>query len=504
MAPNTAARTVTHKEVSAHSSAKDCWVIIHGKVYDLTAFLSQHPGGAKVILKEAGRDATSAFSTFHPKDLIDQMLPKEAFVGALDAASQPVPVAGGEGDLHKPGAGGKAGKPPISAMLNTFDFESVARQVLTPEAWAYYSSGSDDEVTLRENHAVFQRIWLKPRILVNVKNVDLSTKMLGLPCSLPIYITACALGKLGNPEGEVVLTRAAGKKGIIQMMPTLASCSMDEMLDAAVPGQNQWYQLYVNQDRKVSERIVRHAEKRGVKGLFITVDAPQLGRREKDMRVKFVDDAPDVQDEGTVDRNQGAARAISSFIDPSLSWSDLSWFRSITSLPLMLKGVQTGADAVRAAHTGLVQGVVVSNHGGRQLDTSRSGVEVLKEVVDALRAAGFEQPRRRRFEVLVDGGFRRGADVFKALALGASGVGLGRPMLYSMSAYGQPGVERLIDVLRDELVMVMRLMGCTRISDICEDLVDARALGMHVGPILRDNLQDGVYEPLRPVAQSKL
>jgi L-lactate dehydrogenase (cytochrome) len=156
-------------------------------------------------------------------------------------------------------------------------------------------------------------------------------------------MTACALGKLGHPEGEVVLTRAAGRKNIIQMMPTLASCSLDEMMDAAAPSQPQWFQLYVNQDKQITERIVKHAEKRGARGLFITVDAPQLGRREKDMRVKFESDLSDVQtvsdaEAAKVDRKQGAARAISSFIDPSLSWKDLVWFRSITHLPIVLKG----------------------------------------------------------------------------------------------------------------------------------------------------------------------
>jgi L-lactate dehydrogenase (cytochrome) len=183
--------------------------------------------------------------------------------------------------------------------------------------------------------------------------------------------------------------------------------------------------------------------------LFLVSFTLQLGRREKDMRIKFVDDAPDVQnnDDG-IDRNQGAARAISSFIDPSLCWDDLTWFRSITKLPILLKGVQTGEDAVMAAATGLVDGIVISNHGGRQLDTVRSGIEILPEVVDALKEAGYAG----KLEILVDGGFRRGSDIFKALALGATAVGLGRPMLYSMSAYGQPGVERLIDILKDEMV----------------------------------------------------
>lgn len=154
----------------------------------------------------------------------------------------------------------------------------MARQVLKPDAWAYYSSGADDEITLRENHNAFHRLWLHPRIMVNVTNVDMSTTLLGTRSSFPLYITATALGKLGHPEGEVVFTRAAASEGIIQMCPTLASCSLDDMVAARQEGQTQWFQLYVNKDRKITEKLVRNAEAKGLKALFITVDAPQLGK----------------------------------------------------------------------------------------------------------------------------------------------------------------------------------------------------------------------------------
>lgn len=163
-------------------------------------------------------------------------------------------------------------------MLNFKFFVAVAHSILKPDAWAYYSSGADDEISMRENHNAFHRIWLKPRVMVNVQNVDPSTTMLGTKTSLPLYITATALGKLGHPDGEVCLTKAAKTRGIIQMIPTLASCAFDEIVDAAAPDQTQWLQLYVNTDRKVSEKFIRHAESRGVKGLFITADAPQLGK----------------------------------------------------------------------------------------------------------------------------------------------------------------------------------------------------------------------------------
>jgi L-lactate dehydrogenase (cytochrome) len=347
---------------------------------------------------------------------------------------------------------------------------------------------------MRENHSAFHKIWFRPRTLVDVEHVDFSTTMLGAKTAVPFYVTATALGKLGHPEGEVVLTRAARKHDAIQMIPTLASCSFDEIVDAAQGDQVQWLQLYVNKDRAITQKIVQHAERRGCKGLFITVDAPQLGRREKDMRVKFSDEGSNVQSSGgdSVDRSQGAARAISSFIDPSLSWKDIPWFQSITKLPIILKGVQCVEDVLRAAEAG-VQGVVLSNHGGRQLDFARSGIEVLAEVMPVLRERGWEN----KLEIFVDGGVRRATDIIKALCLGATGVGIGRPFLYAMSSYGQDGVERAMQLLKEELEMNMRLIGAAKVSDLNPSLIDARALvGGHHSAVPADTLGLNVYDPL--------
>ena len=316
---------------------------------------------------------------------------------------------------------------------------------------------------MRENHSAFHKIWFRPRILHDVEKIDLSTTMLGTKVDIPFYVTATALGKLGNPEGEVILTKGARKHNVIQMIPTLASCSFDEIVDAAQDGQVQWLQLYVNKDRAITKRIIEHAEKRGCKGLFVTVDAPQLGRREKDMRSKFSDVGSNVQetDGENTDRSQGAARAISSFIDPSLNWNDIPWFLSVTKMPIILKGVQRVEDVIRAIEVG-VQGVVLSNHGGRQLDFARSGIEVLAEVMPVLRERNWQD----RIEIYVDGGVRRATDIIKALCLGAKGVGIGRPFLFAMSAYGLPGVDRAMQLLKDEMEMNMRLIGCSNVTYI--------------------------------------
>lgn len=316
--------------------------------------------------------------------------------------------------------------------------------------------------------------------------------MLGTKCSIPFYVTATALGKLGHPEGEVVLTKAAHQHDVVQMIPTLASCSFDEIVDAKQGDQVQWLQLYVNKDREITRKIVEHAEKRGCKGLFITVDAPQLGRREKDMRSKFSDPGSNVQADGDdIDRSQGAARAISSFIDPALSWKDIPWFKSITRMPIVLKGVQRVEDVLRAVEVGC-DGVVLSNHGGRQLETARSGIEVLAEVMPALRERGWE----KRIEVFVDGGVRRATDIIKALCLGASGVGIGRPFLFAMSSYGLDGVNRAMQLLKDEMEMNMRLIGAPTIADLNPNLLDTRGfLGGH-SVVPSDTLGLHAYDPL--------
>ncbi|KAI0821419.1 glyoxylate dehydrogenase [Irpex lacteus] len=485
---------LTGPQVAEHASRESCWIIVHGKVYDVTEFLDEHPGGARIILKYAGKDATEAYEPIHPPDAITTNLPVSKHLGVIDASTI-AKVVKEVTEEEKQRQLALAARPPVENILNLHDFEVIAKAVIPPKAWAYYSSASDDEITIRENRLAFQRVWFRPRILRDVSTVDWSTTILGCKSSLPLYISATALGKLGHPEGELTLTRAAANHGVIQMIATLASCSFDDIVDNAAPGQEFFVQLYVNRDREITRKYVQHAEKRGVKGLFITVDAPQLGRREKDMRMKQVDESAsaEVQKGQEVKKDQGVARAISSFIDPSLSWKDIPWFKSITKMPIILKGISTAEDAILAYEVG-VQGIVLSNHGGRQLDTARSGIEVLVEVVAALRLKGYYPDPK--FEIFVDGGVRRASDVLKAIALGAKAVGVGRAFLYSFCAYGQEGVERAIQIFRDEFEMNMRLLGAKTINDLVPEMVDASALSQHIVGVPRDNLFESTYQPL--------
>jgi L-lactate dehydrogenase (cytochrome) len=211
------------------------------------------------------------------------------------------------------------------------------------------------------------------------------------------------------------------------------------------------------------------------------------------MRSKFSDAGSNVQSSSSdeIDRSQGAARAISSFIDPSLSWKDIPWFLSITKMPIILKGVQRIEDVLRAVELG-VHGVVLSNHGGRQLDFARSGIEILAEVMPVLRERGWEN----EIEIYIDGGVRRATDIIKALCLGAKGVGIGRPFLFAMSAYGLPGVDRAMQLLKDEMVMNMRLIGCSSIDQLNPSLLDIRGLSMHTAPVPADMLHLSCYDPL--------
>ncbi|KAA1122600.1 hypothetical protein PGTUg99_002623 [Puccinia graminis f. sp. tritici] len=453
-------------------------------------------GGQAILLKYAGMDASDVYDPIHPPGTIEEYLDKQHHKGRVKETDLKM-LQPDDSTKNKSKQGSSNDEadhvPSLSSCLSLYDFESIAVSRMTAQAWAYYSSGSDDEISLRENRAAFQRVWFRPRILRDVRRIDYSCELLG----------STALGKLGHPEGEKNLTIAAGQEGIIQMIPTLASCAFEELVQARAESQNQWYQVYVNQDREKTKKLILKAERAGIKAFFITVDAPQLGRREKDMRLKFEDLGSDVQNKENekVDRSQGATRAISSFIDASLSWDDIPWLRSITKLPILLKGVQSWEDAVMAKERGL-QGIVLSNHGGRQLDYSRSGLEVLVEVVDKLRELGSWNPRE--FGVFMDGGVRRASDVLKALCLGATGVGLGRPFLYAYSVYGSQGVVRAIQILKDEMEMNMRLIGAPTLADLSPDMVDISALKNRVIDSTPDFKARQNYIPLPKITASKL
>mmetsp|Transcript_6785 Transcript_6785/g.12839 ORF Transcript_6785/g.12839 Transcript_6785/m.12839 type:complete len:367 (-) Transcript_6785:373-1473(-) len=362
---------------------------------------------------------------------------------------------------------------------------------MSAPAYAYISSGSDDEVTLRENHHAFGRVWLKPRVMVNVREIDTSCEVFGYKMAFPVMIAPTALAKLAHPDGEKCYCIGAGNQKIIQVIPTLGSLTVEEITAVKQPGQIHFMQLYVNTDRKKTENLVRRAEKCGCKALFVTVDAPQMGRREKDMRMKYVPEATNQEDDDQEgNRGGGTANYLSSFIDPALNWADIAALKKMTSMKIVIKGIQCAEDAVLAYKHG-AHGIVVSNHGGRQLDYSRSGIETLPEVMQALKKCGAEG----KMEVFMDGGVRRGTDVFKAIALGAKAVLVGRPSIYAAAGYGAKGVTRVLQLLKDEFRTAMMLCGTTRVNEINDTMVTMKSLHHHYVASPRADMYEYGYTP---------
>ncbi|HVR98477.1 MAG TPA: alpha-hydroxy acid oxidase [Thermoanaerobaculia bacterium] len=356
--------------------------------------------------------------------------------------------------------------------VNVFDFEALAREKLSREAYDYYAGGAHDEVSLRGNRAAYDRLSLAYRVLVDVSRRDLTTSVLGQPVAMPVLVAPTAFHRLADPEGEVATVRAAGAAGTVMILSTLSTSTIESVVDAA--SGPVWFQLYVYRDRKATEGLVRRAEAAGCRALVLTVDAPLLGRRERDVRNRFTLPpgltVANLLPEGYGDippalADSGLAAYVSSFLDPALTWRDVAWLRSITELPVLVKGIVRPDDAVRAAEAG-VAGIVVSNHGARQLDTSPATIDVLPEVADALTAHG-----HHRVEVLMDGGVRRGTDILKALALGARTVLVGRPVLWGLAAGGEAGAARVLRLLRDELDLAMALAGAPTVADVTRDLV---------------------------------
>lgn len=352
--------------------------------------------------------------------------------------------------------------------VNLLEYEALARAALPGPAFDYFAAGAGAEVTVRENRAAFDGIRLRPRVLVPVGRRDQSITLFGCSLPCPLIVAPVAFQKMAHPEGELATARASAAAGVVFVASTVATTSLEEI--AAASPSPKWFQLYVFKDRGVTRSLVERAEAAGYEALQVTADVPVMGRREADVRNCF--SLP----EGLTVKNlegaghgcmvsdgvdSGPALYTRYLFDPDFSWRDVEWLRSITRLPVLVKGVLRGDDADRAISHGAA-GVVVSNHGGRQLDTVLPTIRALPEVVNAVAGRGV---------VLVDGGVRRGTDVVKALALGANAVQVGRPVIWGLAAAGEAGVGRVLNLLREELDNAMGLCGCPTISHITRDLV---------------------------------
>ncbi|MDX2077354.1 MAG: alpha-hydroxy acid oxidase [bacterium] len=351
---------------------------------------------------------------------------------------------------------------------NLFDFEPLARQKMHHDHFEYYLGGSNDEITLRENREAFNRLLLRPRMLRDSSLRDLSVTVLGQKLDVPFMVAPMALAKLAHPQGESAVARAAKKRGVGVVLSTLSTVSLEDI--AEIRPSPLWFQLYVYKDREITRDLVQRAEANGYGALVVTVDTPYLGKRERDVKnvLQIPDEftsanlrMPPTPRVGEIRPDTGLNTVIARYYDDSLTWKDMEWLASITNMPVLVKGVLRGDDAKLAVEHGM-KGVVVSNHGGRQLDTAIATLTALPDVV-----AGVDG----KVDVVLDGGVRRGTDILKALALGAKAVLVGRPIYYALASAGETGVLQAFDLLRDEFDLAMALCGVHRADSVPHDIL---------------------------------
>jgi isopentenyl diphosphate isomerase/L-lactate dehydrogenase-like FMN-dependent dehydrogenase len=348
-------------------------------------------------------------------------------------------------------------------VINVGDYFEAAAAKVDPAVWCYFEGGAGDEVTLRANRAAFGRWRFRPRVLVDVGGVSAATTVLGTPVSLPVLVAPFAMQRLLDPEGELATARAATAAGTVFCVSTITTSAHDEIAAAGSEGP-RWLQLYVLRDRARTLDHVAEARASGYSAVVLTVDTPVLGRRERDVRLGFELPAglplPYVKGK---DASVAMSFAEQFQMSPSVTWRDLEWIADESGLPVILKGIVTHEDAVLAVEHGAAA-IVVSNHGGRQLDGAPATLDALPEVVEAV--AG-------RCEVYVDGGIRRGADVLKALALGARATLVGRAAACGLAVGGEAGVRAVLDILRDEIELGLALLGCTTPAEVTRGHVEA-------------------------------
>ncbi len=373
----------------------------------------------------------------------------------MSGKAQPTPPAVTSSKPDSPSTPATSG-----AIVTLADFETAAHPLLSPMAWAYIAGGAADEITLAWNREAYNRLRLRPRVLVDVSRLDTRTALFGQELASPVLLAPAAYQRIVHPEGEIATARAAAAAGAIFVVSSFATTAIEDI--AASAPAPLWFQLYVQRDREFTRDLVQRAEAAGCRALCVTVDTPVVGARNREQRTRFAlppgMDLPNLRGLRGVrsGHTPDASELYSQMLNASLSWKDFGWLRSLSKLPLVLKGILDPDDAARAVQEG-ADGVIVSNHGARNLDTVPATIEALPQVVE--RAAG-------AVPVLVDGGIRRGTDVLKALALGAKAVLIGRPYLYGLAVGGEDGVNRVLGILQQELQMAMALTGRPRLAEI--------------------------------------
>ena len=431
-----------------------------------------------VILKYAGKDATATYDEIHAPQIIEETLAPDKQMGLLDQSEVIILPEDQKSDLEKVEretdqtmSKDVDAKPHLHKLISVADFKQVAEKSLTPKGWAFYSSAATDLITHNHNAEFFKRIMFRPRVMRNVTKADTTSKILGHSTSAPFFVSPAAMAKLADKDGELTLARGCAKEGLVQCISNNASFPLQAIVEAGESAQVFFFQLYVNAEREKTTQLLRKARELGVKAIFVTVDAPIPGKREADERLVADSDMSSAISGSRASNDKkggGMGRLMGQYIDKTLSWEDVPWIMETSRLPVIIKGVQCAADAQLAAMY-KCQGIVVSNHGGRQLDTAQPSILTLLEL-HAICPDIFE-----KLEVYVDGGINRGSDILKAICLGATAVGIGRPFLYSLT-YGLDGVEHLSQILKDELETSMRLCGIRDLSQALPALVNTQQI----------------------------
>jgi isopentenyl diphosphate isomerase/L-lactate dehydrogenase-like FMN-dependent dehydrogenase len=348
-------------------------------------------------------------------------------------------------------------------IVNLDELEQQAKEHLDQASYDFVAGGAGSELTLRANREAFQKMTIMPRVLTGIKRVDTSTNLLGQQVSMPIYVTPMANHGVVHPLAEVGSAQGAKKADTLFIAPTGSNKTMEEVA-TAIRDSPRWFQLYFNKDPEANKQLLRRAETSGYSAIVLTVDLPVLGIRDRNVRNSFTLpkdlNRPNVQSERFVAATRGL-QALTVGVKDDLGWDDYEWTRERTSLPVLIKGILSPDDAEEAGNR-KVPAIIVSNHGGRQLDTGFGAIEALRPVVERVKG---------KTRILFDSGIRRGTDVFKALALGAEAVGVGRPVLWGLALYGANGVAAVLEHLNMELVNAMRLAGVSRIADVSSDFI---------------------------------
>lgn len=462
--------------------------MLHGNVYDVTEFLPSHPGGAGQVLQYAGRDATMVFDTIHPKGTIEENLKPETKIGTVDVEALEKfyeHTAGSKAaDKENQARKNAPATPPLHHLLNLDEIEAVAKTKVSKKCWSYYFSAGDDLFSKYYNTEVFRKILLRPRVFVDCSSASTATTLLGHKVGTPLYVSPAAMARLAHPDGEAGIAEGISPFGAMQLVSNNASMTPEEIVANAKPGAVFGWQLYIQKNREKSEAMLARINKLRdhFKCVVLTLDAPWPGKREHDEKSNLesqlvVESMSNYKEESEkAPQGAGASVAMQLFWGTAqdLTWDNtIPWLAKHTDLPIVLKGLQTHEDAYLAAkyarkYPGTIKAIILSNHGGRSLDTAPPAVHTLLEIRKYCPEV-FDL-----IEVWIDGGVKRGTDVVKALCLGAKAVGVGRAALWGLGAGGTKGVHRTFEILQGEIETCMKFLGAKDVSELGPRFINSR------------------------------